>query len=775
MTPKVEVSSDATAAAPPPSADSQLEATAAAGTPAPTKPSLTVLAATVERFAAAWSNGDAPRLEDFLPDSPAVRRTCAIELIKIDLEHRWSRGIEPKRLAQYCEELPELRDRALPPDLIYEEFQVRRRSGQSVDSAEYTEEFPEQAEELASILATGEFEGTLVSHSGKPVALDDVDVGQRINDFDLMMGLGRGAFAKVFLARQRSMQRLVAVKISQDRGTEPQTLAQLDHDYIVRAFDQRVLRGRKLRLLYMQYVPGGTLLAVLQRVRSTPPEKRSGRLLIDVVDEALAEKGEIRPSESGVREELAELSWPEAVAWLGRRLADALDYAGRQGVLHRDVKPANVLLTAEGIPKLADFNISFSGNVSGTSPVAYFGGSLAYMSPEQLSVIHPDSPTTADDLDTRSDLYSLAVVLWELLTGTKPFHDDDAPPRGTSGGSARSGDRTALDTMLDRRRSADHPTPGELPADCPTALRRVLLKSLQPEPTDRWARGAEMAQQLQVCLDPRARELVDPPPTSWRRRLALWTHPVLLLAIAIPNLLAILYSYNHNKTLIVNKLDAREQQVFQTLTDWTYAVAFCTGFVTTNIFVWYLWRVLWGLHKGQTYDTVALARARKDTLALGYRTALACFGLWVIAGFGVPITLILSRREVGVGTYVHYSATQIVCGAIAMAYPAFLVNLYAVRCLYPTFIPHGGIDAGDAVELRRLERRCTFFLAMAAAVPLIGVAGATFIPPDDIGQVIVPIRVLCVGSAIAFVGAYWIFRLLEEDIRALDRVARAHR
>ena len=73
-----------------------------------------------------------------------------------------------------------------------------------------------------------------------------VEVGEKLDDFDLLARLGKGAFATVFLARQRSMQRLVALKVSSDRGAEPQTLAQLDHANIVRVYDQRQIPDRKL-------------------------------------------------------------------------------------------------------------------------------------------------------------------------------------------------------------------------------------------------------------------------------------------------------------------------------------------------------------------------------------------------------------------------------------------------------------------------------------------------------------------------------------------------
>ncbi|MBF6369371.1 serine/threonine protein kinase [Nocardia puris] len=736
-------------------------ATVGAGT-SPVAGRGTGVAEVVARFVEAWREARTPPdLPAFLPDSPAIRRVSLIELIKVDLANRWSRDAEPKRLAEYVEELPELSTWPLPPDLIYEEFHVRRQAGNSVDVGEYTAAYPAQAQELSQMLATGDYHSTMMAAATEPVRLDDIDVGQRIDDFDLMTSLGRGAFARVFLARQRSMQRLVAVKISQDKGTEPQTLAQLDHEYIVRVFDQRVLPSRRLRLLYMQYVPGGTLFSVLEQVRATPPAERDGALLLDVVDAVLAAKGEIRPSESPVRAELAELSWPETVAWLGRRLAEALDYAGRRGVLHRDIKPANVLLTADGVPKLADFNISFSGNVSGDSPVAYFGGSLAYMSPEQLSAVHPDRPATAADLDTRSDLYSLAVMLWELLTGRKPFGDD----------AVSGGDRTTLDGMLDRRAAGPDALPyGDLPPDCPEALRRALARTLDPDPDGRWATGADMAQQLDVVLDAHARDLVDPPERSWRRRSRLLMLPIVGLAIGIPNALAILYSYNHNRSLIIDKLDSEAQTQFDQIALNTYGLCFLVGFIVTNVLLAGLLPIAYGLHKGRTYDAERLARARSDTLRLAQRNVLTCFGLWALAGVVVPVTVQVSGNRLEPDAYVHFFVTQIVCGGIAMAYPYFLVSFYAVRSLYPMFLPHGGLGREDAEQLDELDRRSTWFLAIAAAVPLLGVAGATFIPAEDIPSVIVALRVLCVGSALAFVGVYWLFRMLEQDIAALQRI-----
>ncbi|WP_280233369.1 serine/threonine-protein kinase [Nocardia cyriacigeorgica] len=608
------------------------------------------------------------------------------------------------------------------------------------------------------------------SGPGTDAALDRIEVGTSIGDFDLLTGLGSGAFARVFLARQRSLQRLVAVKVSADHGTEPQTLAQLDHDYIVRVFDQQLLesdraRGsRRLRFLYMQFLPGGTLLGALRWVRATPPAERDGRLLLDAVDTAMEEKGEIRPTDSSVRAEIALLSWPETVAWLGRRLAEALDYAAAHGVLHRDVKPANVLLTAEGVPKLADFNISFSRNVEGTSPVSYFGGSLTYMSPEQLEACHPGRQREAGDLDTRADIYSLGVLLWELLTGAKPFDD-------TTAGAGDQGDDTTLEAMLERRSTGvDEAALERLPPDCPAALRRVLLTCLDPDRDRRWPDGAVLARQFDTCLDPRARELVDPAPDSWRLRLRPWMVPVLLFALGVPNALASLYNIEHNHQLIVSRLSEEAQRNFVVITGIVNSVLFPVGIAVVLYLSRHVLRVTRGLRHGKRYDPDTLRRARRDTLRLGDNAVIVAFSLWVVAAFTFPIALRLTTDDLPARGVMHFLASQAVCGAIAVAYPFFLATFYMVRCVYPIFLRHGDVGAEDAVWLRELDRRCNGYLAVAASVPLLAVAGVTFLPPTDIAEVIVAVRVLCVGGIIAFVGTYVLFRALEADLRALERV-----
>jgi len=223
-----------------------------------------------------------------------------VELIKVDLEYRWLHRRLPRTIEEYLADHAELKN-SLPADVIYEEYHVRSKAGEPLYARDYLARFPDRADELQRLFGLHPTDQSTALFAPSEINFDDMQPGDRIDDFDLLLLLGKGAFARVFLARQNSMQRLVALKVSADRGNEPQTLAQLDHESIVRVYDQRVLPEKKLRLLYMQYVSGGTLQGVVEAVRKTPATNRSGKLLLDSIEQALAARGETWSWESGTR------------------------------------------------------------------------------------------------------------------------------------------------------------------------------------------------------------------------------------------------------------------------------------------------------------------------------------------------------------------------------------------------------------------------------------------------------------------------------------------
>ena len=613
-----------------------------------------VLASHVCRFVEEWESTERPpELGRFLPDDPGLRRMVLVELIKADLEYRFTRFVYPKRLTEYQGEFPSTLGDGLPPELVYEEFQARKASGLAVDVEEFLEDYPEQAEAVRRLLGlSDEFRATVVVKPDEQAALEEAQPGERLDDFELLVELGRGAFAKVFLSRQISMQRLVAVKVSSDAGTEPQTLAQLDHDHIVRVYDQRVFPEQKLRLLYMQYVPGGTLQEIVYRLRDEGPTGQTGRLLLDVVDVALEARGELRPSDSSVRRKLASLEWPETVAWLGTRLARALDYAHQRGVLHRDVKPANVLLTAEAEPKLADFNISFSGSISGATPAGYFGVSLAYMSPEQLEAFHPGLDRQPEELDARSDVYSLGVMLWELLTGERPF-DAETPDADW---------QVVLERMIAvRKKGLCKPQPD----DCSATLYRVLRRCLEPEPKERWQTAGELAQQLEVCLEPAARDLIDPPKSGDGALFRRFAVPILLLMVLIPNALAGAYNWSYNKAAIEAEKNEDLLEAWYWLQAVINSIAFPLGIIAG---IWLGRRATRVVNKVYELGRSSVSDDEQERfycLRLGEHAALICLGLWAVAGLAYPIVLHISMGSLPLHLYFTFLGSLSMCGLIA--------------------------------------------------------------------------------------------------------------
>jgi serine/threonine protein kinase len=668
-----------------------------------------VLAAQLEALVQRWeAGGPEPVLAEFVPPgSTAVRRLALVELVKLDIDYRYQRG-RPKRIEDYLAEFPELRgESGVPCDLIFEEFQARRRAGEPINPADYFNRFPAQTTELARLLNVNA--PTEVSLTLRPHPEASVRAGDRLEDFDLQALLGEGAFAKVFLAWQRSMQRRVALKVSSDRGDEPQTLAQLDHPNIVRVYDQRQISDRNLRLLYMPYLPGGTLQDVLKMLRATPIELRSGRLLLDAVDAALAKRGEPIPEDSGNRRRLAAMTWPEAVCFIGARLADALDYAHRQGVLHRDVKPANVLLGADAAPRLADFNVGCCNKLEGANPAAFFGGSIPYMSPEQIEAFNPSHARSPESLDGRADVYSLAVTLWELLTGKRPFPEERL-----------SGDwHDTLDALVLRRKAGlSESTLAALPQNLPPGMRDVLLTCLQADPDRRYAAAGELARQLDLCLKTETRALLHPEAgwRTWVRR-----HPLLALYPTglVPNILASWFSIEYNKTEIIADVPHAEE-MFRRLQIIVNGAFFPLGVILFGLVAWPVARGL-RLQRAHALDEAELAALRRHSLRLGPLAVIICLTAWVSAGVIFPVTLQLTVGGMKLPFFIHFLASQTLCGLIAVSYPLFAVTALVMRTIYPAFFPAATLSPADAEQLNRLDRSLKWYFLLAALVPLLAI------------------------------------------------------
>lgn len=670
------------------------------------------LAEWLETFAAAWQQGDgAPRIADFAPAEPAeIRRLALTELIKLDLEYRTENGLTIRRIEQYCEEFPELAEGGVPTDLLYEEFHIRRSAGEDVEIDEYERRFPNQRNSLKQLLQLDApaVTSALLS-SAPPTALKP---GDQLDDFDLLAQLGKGAFATVFLARQRSLQRLVAVKISSNRGSEPQTLARLDHPNIVRVYDQRVLPERGIRLLYMKCVPGGTLEQAIALSRHCSRETLSGRTLLKSVNQALDLRGESPPAESTARDRLESADWPETVCRVGYQLAQALEYAHTQhGVLHRDLKPANILLTAEAVPQLVDFNISFCSKLDGATPAAYFGGSLAYMSPEQLEACDPTHVRSPETLTGSSDMYSLGVVLWEMLTGSRPFADEQL---------TGSWSETLAGMVRTRRQGPDvellAAQTGQLPELVP-----ILARCLQPDPEQRYSSAEALANDLRLCLRPAARHLLRPDPEGWIYSMRRLIVPALAAAALGPNVPTAYFNYCYNYDNIINK-HAEASALFEKVQLIINAIAFPIG---VALVIWYIWPVVRAISSGRVrpdIDSDRLARLRRRSLRIGHFIAMLAICEWTIAGMAYPVAMYLGGERLSPADNAHFFSSLLLCGMVAAAYPYFFASSFTVRVVYPALVEPFHMRVGDVADMDRLERWTWLYLGVGLLVPMLAVA-----------------------------------------------------
>ncbi|MGE0192244.1 MAG: serine/threonine-protein kinase [Planctomycetota bacterium] len=576
--------------------------------------------------------------------------------------------------------------------------------------------------------------------------------GEIVDDFLLVERLGQGAFADVWLARQVSLQRMVALKISADAGQEPATLAQLDHPHVVRVFDQRAVPGRDWRLLYMEVVPGGTLDEVIARVRAQAPGDRSGRLLLEAIDEALAQRSEPPPADSLVRRELSGLTWPQTVARLGAELAEALHHAHGEGVLHRDVKPANVLLAANGVPKLADFNIAYAQAVDDAPPEETLGGSVAYMAPEQLRALSPFHDDEAAHMDGRADLYALGVLLVELLAGELPWPERTPP---------RDGDwRPFVEELLEDRRQAAHLT---LPADTPPSLARAVAAALAYEPEARPADGATLARRLRLALHPEVERRVEQADRGWAGFVRRWPTASLLAAIALPSVVLGTLNVLYNLRAVIEKDPAWgsfEQQV-----GLVNAVAYALGLGLLAWFARPFARAVRADAAGEPATATDVARA----LDLPRRAACVVLPLWILGGLAFPVWRTLEGGVVGGAAWSHFVVSNVLFGVLAATGAFFnAAAVIVVGALAPVLAPPRPAPwPEDAAQ--RLERRAQVCFGASVAVPFVSVVANTFMPHDEQAVYLV----LGLLGVVAFGLAWLLHDLVRRTLAALRRATAA--
>jgi eukaryotic-like serine/threonine-protein kinase len=263
---------------------------------------------------------------------------------------------------------------------------------------------------------------------------------ERIGNCRIVEELASGGMAVVYRAIQDPLGRTVAIKALKSSAAteehittrferEAKSLANLQHENIIHVYDFYKERGSLF--IVMEYVQGTDLYDLLETC---------GRLPYDVA------------------------------AVIAMQVARALDYVHYRGIVHRDIKPANIMLSRQGGVKLMDFGIARDKSFDDLTETGTGIGMPAYMSPEQI---------LGEKLDARSDIFSLGNVIYQMLTGRKPFVEDEQR------------------SVMHKIRLERHARMRKLNPEIPRELERIIDKCLEKQPRDRW----RSAQQLVMALE----------------------------------------------------------------------------------------------------------------------------------------------------------------------------------------------------------------------------------------------------------------------------------
>lgn len=642
-------------------------------------------------------DGVAARLDTYLPPGEdALRRTILVELVKVDLEFQWKNGTRPS-LREYCDAYPELGSLdEVPPDLVYEAYLVAHRHGAAPSLTEFCEAHPAQRDAVF-VLA----QQTLIPSANETGATPPAQwqVGMCFDDFILVAVIGQGAFGKVFLAQQMSLGRQVALKITANLGREARTMATLEHDHIVQVFSETVLPAQNLRLLCMQFVPGTTLGKIINNAASQPERRElTGPRLLELVDDLSTVRATLDAASLPQREQLAAADVIETVVLLGRQLAGALAFAHGRGVLHRDIKPDNILISQYGRPLLVDFNLSKDARQAGDG--ALFGGSLAYMAPEHLEAFQSLRRGTEDVVDARSDLYSLGVVLFELLYQRRPYPD---PPRD---GSLRT---RVAQLAVERRLPMSH---GELDDDdLRRALDRVIRRCLEPLPERRFQSASELVDALEAAGQLHSARKSLPAPGRLLQFALRHPLPMLVLAALVPNLVGSLVNIAYNSVRIGSYLTAEQMSVFQRLLVGYNLPVYATCIA---LLVWRSWPIFFRCDESRA----GTVRRRIATLP-NWIVGLCALG-WLPGGVVFPLVLHVAAGPLPWNLAGHFVTDFVVSGLIAVTYSYFCAEVVLLRVLYPRYLTCETQPCRVAQrELRRVPGRIRAAQVAAGSIPLL--------------------------------------------------------
>ncbi len=386
----------------------------------------------------------------------------------------------------------------LPLNQVAEEFVARYRRGECPSVSDFISRHPNLAEEIRELIpALVMMEDARPTPEMPAAGVTDAKGNrlERLGEFRILREIGRGGMGIVYEAEQESLGRKVALKILPRHAMldsrqlerfqrESRSAAKLHHTNIVPVYGIGEHEG--LHYHVMQLIEGRGLDQILDEVSETrksnsrhrsrlslnrpKPPNATGQHQFEETDALVAAAspaaGETIPSDAGS-------SYWNTVARIGVQVADALSYANSQGVLHRDIKPSNLMLDANGMVWVTDFGLAKASDSVDLTQSGDVVGTISYMAPERLN----------GDSDQRSDIYSLGITLYEMLTLQHPFAKSDRQQ------------------LLRQISFEELPSPRSIDPSIPRDLETIVLKAIAKRPSDRYQSADLFAADLRRFLD----------------------------------------------------------------------------------------------------------------------------------------------------------------------------------------------------------------------------------------------------------------------------------
>lgn len=543
---------------------------------------------------------------------------------------------------------------------IFHELAELSADEQSRKIAEYQKSSPDSLRRALDLLGIS---GSLGDFLEKPPAFADpleLPEGAPIDDFRIDRKLGEGSFGNVYLARQLSLGRTVALKISPDLGEEGRTMAPLEHEAIVRIFFEKRLEQSGIRLLCMQYVPGLALDEVLREARRRG--KLDGKTFREIVSDAAI----------AFDEQWESLDAVELCLSLGKRMLSALDHAHSLRVLHLDVKPGNILIHRNGQAYLSDFNVSTKDGA-----VDFKGGTERYMAPEQARWLSSGGATPGQ----AADLFALGKVMAEMLAFTKEWGEEAPDVTCTS-----------------------------------IEANEIVARLTQENPADRYASAAIAVRAIDSCLERRKVAKALPPLGALRRQEFLRPLFFLIALPLFPQVLGSIINISYNELRIISTLTLAQQKTFSILVIFYNVIVYslCVIYLTFS-----LSPLTRQLYRGIPPLGTDLSPLRPQIFEVPRRLIkLITFG-WMPGALFFPLMLDLISGPVDRRVYLHFFASFALSWLVAMTYSFLHQQMFLLRIIYPRLLRGASpLRQTAAIELGGIEGWLRWFYHLAGVVPL---------------------------------------------------------